>query len=50
MKIPCKSFAAIIVIFLSASVASAASMADVAKAQAVINKINEIDAPWKKWT
>ena len=50
MKIPCKSFAAIIVIFLSASVASAASMADVVKAQAVIKKINEIAEKYRELT
>jgi hypothetical protein len=43
-------FAAIIVIFLSVSVASAASMADVVKAQAVINKINEIAEKYRELT
>ena len=50
MKTAYKSFTAMIVIFLSALTASAASMADVVKAQVVINKINEVVEKYREMT
>ncbi len=50
MKISYKSLAAIIVIFLSSSSVSAASMADVVWAQVIINKINEVVEKYREMT